>query len=247
VKAIIRRADEAIYRELARRRAASDVESRPDILSLLLQVRDEDGSPLTDREIRDELVVMLMAGHETTGTALSWTFERILSLPEVERRLREELDIVTGGGPLTAEHLLRLEYLDAVVKETLRSRPIMPAGGARLVRRPIEIGGRTIEPPAILINAMYLLHRRPELYADPDAFKPERFLGKRSIDPYEWTPFGGGMRRCLGLSFALFEMKAVVATVMSRVRLRIENPNAAVERRGFFLAPANGPRVVRVA
>jgi cytochrome P450 len=247
VKAIIGRADHAIYNELRRRRAASDVEARPDILSLLLQVRDEDGSPLTDREIRDELVVMLMAGHETTGTALAWTFERILSLPEVERRLREELDAVTGGGPLVAEHLLRLEYLDAVVKETLRSRPIMPAGGARLVRKPITIGGRTIEPPAILINAMYLLHRRPELYADPDAFKPERFLGKRSIDPYEWTPFGGGMRRCLGLSFALFEIKAVVAAVLSRVRLRIENPNAAVKRRGFFLAPAEGPRVVRVS
>ena len=247
VKAIIRRADEAIYHELARRRAASGVEARTDILSLLLQVRDEDGSPLTDREIRDELVVMLMAGHETTGTALAWAFERILSLPEVERRLREELDTVTGGRPLVAEHLLRLEYLDAVVKETLRSRPIMPAGGARLVRRPIEIGGRTIEPPAILVNAMYLLHRRPELYAEPDAFRPERFLGKRAIDPYEWTPFGGGMRRCLGLSFALFEMKTVVATVLSRVRLRIENPNAAVERRGFFLAPAKGPRVVRVS
>ena len=247
VKAIIRRADEAIYHELARRRAASGVEARSDILSLLVQVRDEDGSPLTDREIRDELVVMLMAGHETTGTALSWAFERILSLPEVEQRLREELDAVTGGRPLVAEHLLRLEYLDAVVKETLRSRPIMPAGGARLLRRPIEIGGRTIEPPAILVNAMYLLHRRPELYAEPDAFKPERFLGKRSIDPYEWTPFGGGMRRCLGLSFALFEMKTVVATVLSRVRLRIENPHAAVERRGFFLAPAKGPRVVRVS
>jgi cytochrome P450 family 110 len=247
VKAIIRRANEAIYRELARRRAAADVESRPDILSLLLQVRDEGGSPLTDREIRDELVVMLMAGHETTGTALAWTFERILSLPEVERRLREELDTVTGGRPLVADHLLRLEYLDAVVKETLRSRPIMPAGGARLVRRPIEIGGRTIEPPAVLINAMYLLHRRPELYPEPDVFRPERFVGKRSIDPYEWTPFGGGTRRCLGLSFALFEMKAVIATVLSRVTLRIENPNAAFERRGFFLTPAKGPRVVRVA
>jgi cytochrome P450 family 110 len=247
VMAIIRRADQAIYHEIARRRAAADVNDRPDILSLLLQTRTEDGSPLTDREIRDELVVMLMAGHETTGTALAWAFERILSLPEVEQRLREELDTVTGGRPLMAEHLLRLEYLDAVVKETLRSRPIMPAGGARLVRRPIEIGGRTIEPPAILVNAMYLLHRRPELYAEPDAFRPERFIGKRSIDPYEWTPFGGGMRRCLGLSFALFEMKTVVATVLSRVRLRIENPNAAVERRGFFLAPAKGPRVVRVS
>jgi cytochrome P450 len=190
---------------------------------------------------------MLMAGHETTGTALSWAFERILSLPDVEERLRDELDAIGRSNRLTAADLPRLEYLEAVVKESLRIRPIMPAGGARLVRQPFEIGGYVIPPGNILVNSMYLLHRRPDLYPDPDAFKPERFLAKKNIDPYEWTPFGGGIRRCLGYAFALFEMKTILATVFSGVRLRILNANAACVRRGFFLAPAHGPRVVRVA
>jgi cytochrome P450 len=240
---IIRRADEAIRREIGRRRTVQATDGQ-DILSLLLQVSYEDGSRLSDREVRDELVVMLMAGHETTGTALAWAFERILSLPDVESRLRSELDAVVGAEPLCAAHLLRLDYLDAVIKESLRIRPIMPAGGARLVRRPFEIGGFTIPPGIVLVNGMYLLHRRSDLYPDPDAFRPERFLGRRVIDPYEWTPFGGGVRRCLGMAFALFEMKAVIATVLLRARLRIQNPQARVVRRGFFLAPEHGPRVV---
>jgi cytochrome P450 len=186
---------------------------------------------------------MLMAGHETTGTALAWTFERILSLPDVEARLRAEVESVVGSEPLAAAHLPRLEYLDAVIKETLRIRPIMPAGGARLLRKPVEIGGYTVPAGATLINAMYLLHRRADLYPEPDAFKPERFLGKRVIDPYEWTPFGGGIRRCLGMAFAMFEMKVVVATVLTLARLRIDRPDARVARRGFFLAPEQGPRV----
>jgi len=244
---IIERADRAIRREVARRRSAPDAAKRQDILSLLLQVRDEDGTPLTDQEVRDELVVMLMAGHETTGTALAWTFERILSLPDVEERLRAELEAVVGNEPLAAAHIPRLEYLDAVIKESLRIRPIMPAGGARLVRRPTEIGGYVIPAGCTLINAMYLLHRRADLYPDPEAFRPERFLGKRVIDPYEWTPFGGGIRRCLGMAFAMFEMKVVVTTVLSRARLRIDRPHAAVARRGFFLAPEHGPRVMVAA
>jgi cytochrome P450 family 110 len=243
---IIGRAEKAIYREIRRRRAAADIAEREDILSLLLQARDDDGAALSDREVRDELVVMLMAGHETTGTALAWAFERILSLAPIEQRIREEFDEVVGSGEFAAWHLPKLEYLDAVVKESLRVRPIMPAGGGRLVCRPFEIGGYTIDPGAILVNAMYLLHHRSDLYPEPGIFRPERFLGRRAIDPYEWTPFGGGMRRCLGYSFALFEMKTVLATVLSRVRLRIENRDAAVVRRGFFLAPAQGPRVVRV-
>jgi cytochrome P450 len=240
---IVRRADAAIQREITRRRDAPDLAERDDILSLLLQTSYDDGTRLTDREVRDELIVMLMAGHETTGTALAWAFERILSLPEVEQRLRQELSAVVGEEPLTSDHLSRLAYLDAVVKESLRIRPIMPAGGARLVRRPFPLGGYLIPAGATLINCMYALHRRPDLYEDPEAFRPERFLGRRIIDPYQWTPFGGGIRRCLGLSFALFEMKAVIATVLSRARLRIDNPNARAERRGFFLAPAGGPSV----
>ncbi len=239
-----RRNDAALHREIQTRRLARDAEGREDILSLLLQVHYEDGSLLTDEQVRDELVVMLMAGHETTGTALSWAFERILSLPDVERRIRDELNALVGNGAMTAAHLSQMNYLDAVVKESLRIRPIMPVGGARLVKRAFEIGGHVIPPGAIVVNAMYLLHRRRELYPEPDDFKPERFLGKRVIDPYEWTPFGGGVRRCLGYAFALFEMKSILATILSQARLRIENPNAAMVRRGFFLAPAGGPRVV---
>ena len=238
------RNDAAIHREIQARRRSESAGDREDILSLLLQVRYEDGAPLTDQQVRDELVVMLMAGHETTGTALSWAFERILSLPEVERLIREELTAVVGTAAMTAAHLSQLEYLDAVIKESLRIRPIMPVGGGRLVKRALVIGGYEIPPGAIVVNAMYLLHHRPDLYPEPDEFRPERFLGKRVIDPYEWTPFGGGVRRCLGYAFALFEMKTILATILSAARLRIENPNAAVTRRGFFLAPKGGPSVV---
>jgi cytochrome P450 len=157
--------------------------------------------------------------------------------------VRSELDAVVGRDALAATDLPRLEYLDAVIKETLRIRPIMPAGGARRVQRPLEIGGYVVPAGVNLINSLYLLHRRPDLYPDPDAFKPERFIGKRVIDPYEWTPFGGGIRRCLGMAFALFEMKVVVATVLTLARVRIDRPHARVARRGFFLAPEHGPRV----
>lgn len=240
---IIERADRAILREIARRRTTAGTAERHDILSLLLQVRYDDGAPLTDRQIRDELTVMLMAGHETTGTALAWAFERILSLREVEERLRAELTTVVGEEPLTAAHLARLEYLDAVIKESMRIRPIMPAGGARTLLKPLAIGEYFVPAGWTLINGMYLLHRRPDLYPDPETFMPERFLGKHVVDPYAWTPFGGGVRRCLGMAFALFEMKVVIATVLQRVRLRIERPDAPVARRGFFLAPARGLRV----
>jgi len=244
---IIRRADEALLRAIARRRTAPDVAERQDILSLLLQTSYDDGERLTDRQVRDELVVMLMAGHETTGTALAWAFERILSLPEVEGRIRQELDAVVGPESLSAAHLPRLEYLDAVIKESMRTRPIMPIAAGRLVQRPFEIGGYVIPPGTTLAASGYLLHRRADLYPEPDAFKPERFLGKRVIDPYEWVPFGGGVRRCVGMAFALFEMKTILATVLSQARLRIENPRARVARRGFFLAPEHGPRVTLIS
>jgi cytochrome P450 len=244
VLAIVQRADAAIFRHITRRRAVPGSADRQDILSLLLKVRQEDGEFLTDAEVRDELVTMLMAGHETSGTAMAWAFERILSLPQVEERLRTELHAVVDDGRLTAAHLPKLEYLDAVIKESLRIRPIMPAGGARRVDRPVEIGGYAVPSGTTLINCMYLLHRRGDIYPHPEAFQPERFLAKRVVDPYEWTPFGGGVRRCLGMAFALFEMKVVIATVLLRARLRIEHPNAPVARRGFFLAPRGGPRVM---
>lgn len=238
-----RAADSAIYGEIARRRARPPEEAQGDLFSLLLQVRHEDGRPLTDLELRDELVTLLLAGHETTASALAWTFERILSLPDVYAKLKEELDSALEGGAFQPEQVSRLDYLDAVIKETHRSRPIMPFGGSRRVKAPFEIGGYRVPAGTTLTNCMYLLHRRSDIYPEPEHFRPERFLGKKA-DPYAWTPFGGGMRRCLGMAFAHAEMKAVVATVFSRARLRIESPHAKHVRRGFFLVPEGGPKVV---
>ena len=186
---------------------------------------------------------LLLAGHETTATALAWTFERILSLPDVCAKVVEELDTVFRGGLPSPDRVPKLEYLDAVIKETQRFRPIMPIGGSRRVKAPFAVGGYMIPPGATLTNCMYLLHRRSDIYPEPEQFRPERFLGK-NVDPNEWTPFGGGVRRCLGMAFAHLEMKAVLAAVLSRARLGILNPHAKIKRRGFFLIPDGGPRVV---
>jgi cytochrome P450 family 110 len=244
IKRLIRETDNAIFGEIARRREAlSDGDSGENILSLLLTVRDEEGQPLTDRDLRDELITILLAGHETTATSLAWTFERILSLPDVNRALDTELAKVLDDQPIEHTQLSKLEYLNAVINESLRTRPIMPNGGSRVVMAPFDIGGYTVPAGAIISNCLYLLHRRPDLYPEPDKFLPQRFIGI-TPDPYEWTPFGGGLRRCLGMAFALFEMKIIVATVLSNTRLRIEHPNAKVKRRGFFLTPDDGVQVV---
>ncbi len=235
--------DIAIHEAIKQRRAAPLGEGKQDLFALLLEAKREDGEGLSDRELRDELLTMLLAGHETTATALAWTFERILSLPEVYAKVMEELDIVFSPGARSPDRVPKLEYLDAVIKETHRFRPIMPIGGSRRVKAPFAVGGYMIPPGATLSNCMYLLHRRPDIYPEPEQFRPERFLGK-NVDPNEWTPFGGGVRRCLGMAFAHLEMKAVLATVLSRARLRTLNPHAKIKRRGFFLIPDKGPRVV---
>jgi cytochrome P450 len=235
-----RESDKVVYSEIAKRRA--NPTENHDILSLMIHTKDDDGKPLSDRAVRDEVITMLMAGHETTGTALSWAVERILSMPEVHAKIESELQSVTGGGPLMPQHMPKLEYLQAAIEETHRLRPVMPIGGARKLTAPLDIAGYHLPVGTTVVNGMYLLHRRPDVYPEPDEFMPERFVGKR-IDPYQWTPFGGGVRRCIGMHFALFEMKMVLATLFLQTRLRIENPNAPVRRRGFFLVPEGGPRV----
>jgi cytochrome P450 len=239
---LVRETDAALHDEIRRRRAAPEDPSRRDILALLLAARDDAGRPLTDEELRDELVTMLLAGHETTGTAMAWAFERLLSHPEAYARVEAEIDAATGGGPIEREHVPRLVYLDAVLQETLRIRPIMPIGGTRKLTAPFEVGGFVVPAGATVTNCMYLALRRAEAFPDPEKFLPERFLGK-APDLYEWTPFGGGVRRCLGMAFAMWEMKVVIATVLSRVRLRIDATNVRAMRRGFFLAPEGGPPV----
>jgi len=235
-----RKTDVALFAEIARRRAEGDV-GRDDILSLLLHARGEDDQPLTDRELRDELVTLLFAGHETTALALTWAFERILAAPEVRARIEAELAEVLGGRPLEADDVSRLVYLDAVVKEALRVRPIGPIAGHRRLVAPLDIAGYRLPAGTIVGNCCYLSHRRADVFAEPDRFNPDRFL-RTKPDVHQWTPFGGGERRCPGANFANHEMKVVLATVLARTKLSLVGGagSGGVERIGFFIGPRGG-------
>lgn len=231
--AIRARAEALLRAEIRSRRADPGGADGDDVFSMLLGARDAEGEPLTESELVDELMTLLVAGHETTATALSWTLERLIRTPAVlERLLAEQRD---GDG----------EYLDAVIKESLRLRPVVPAV-ARELQAPMEIGGWELPAGVAIVPSIYLLHRRPDLYPDPEAFRPERFLGDDAPGTYSWIPFGGGVRRCLGASFAQFEMRIVLGTVLERVRLEVEagaRPES-VTRRAITFAPRHGARVV---
>jgi cytochrome P450 len=242
VRRVIQDSDRLLLDEIHKRRQAGDAAERRDVLSMLLVARSDEGEGLSDAEVRDELATMVLAGHETTGTALSWALECILRRPDVVRRIRGEIAEAAGGDgiPRSREQLAKLEYLDATIKEVLRLRPIMAFGGTRIVQVPWRLREWEIPPGTAVANALSMVHRRPDLYPDPQEFRPERFLGKRP-DPYEWTPFGGGVRRCLGMAFALFEMKIVLARLLGTAELELAEagPTQAVTR-GFFIAPARG-------
>lgn len=221
--------DEILYAEIARRRSDPGLEQRDDVFSALLLARDENGEGLTDREVRDELVTLLLAGHETTATGLAWTFDLLLHSPAVLERATREDD----------------GYLDAVVKEALRIRPVIPAVGRVVHGEPFHLNGYAI-PPGVEINpSIRMIHRRADLYPDPAAFRPERFLGPDAPDTYTWVPFGGGTRRCLGASFALMEMRIVLRRTLERATLRpAARELEKVQFRGITLAPRDGVRVV---
>jgi cytochrome P450 len=224
-----RQVDELLYAEIARRRAEPGLEARTDVFSALLVAEDEQGQRLTDREVRDELITLLLAGHETTAVGLAWTFDLLLHSPGVHKRASEGDD----------------EYLDAVVKESLRIRPVIPGVGRVVRDRPFALGGYEI-PVGMEVNpSIRVIHRRADLYPDPDAFRPERFLGPAAPDTYTWIPFGGGTRRCLGASFALTEMRIVLRRVLERCALR--PADAALDEptfRGITVAPKNGAQAV---
>jgi cytochrome P450 len=233
-----RRALEPVDRELLdlirARRSDPALDEREDILSLLLQARHEDGSPMGDQELRDELMTLLVAGHETTATALSWALERLVRHPDKLERLREEA--LAGQD----------EYADAVAKETLRLRPVIPIVARRLTE-PVELGGYELPAGVAVAPCIYLVHRRPDVYPDPTAFRPERFL-EQPAGTYTWIPFGGGVRRCIGGSFAVFEMKAVLAAIASRVWLSpADATSERVVRRAITLTPNRGAEVIGVA
>ena len=233
------RVDRLLYAEIAARRRA-DVTGRADILSLLVQATYEDGAPLEDAALRDELMTMLLAGHETTATALAWAVSHILSHEQVGRRLAEEL---RNAGPSDPQRALKLEYLDAVCRETLRLTPIIPLVGRRLTR-PMTIGGVDLPAGVVASPCIYLAHHRAERWPEPARFRPERFLESKPT-PYEFLPFGGGVRRCLGMAFALVEMKIVLAEVLARVELRAApGYQVRVVRRSVTLAPSEGMPVL---
>jgi len=213
------------------------------VLDDLLAAKHEDGSPLADQEVRDALITILIAGHDTTALALAWALVDIVPCPEVLDRLADELRQVTNGEPPDAEHLPALEYLDAAIRESLRLRPVA-AFVVRKTARPFVAGGRAYPAGVVLCPCSYLVHRRDDLYPEPDRFRPERFL-ERKFGPHEWFPFGGGNRVCLGMPFALYEMKVLLATFFSQVRLaRPAGARSRARRYGIVLGPNDGARVI---
>jgi cytochrome P450 len=225
-----REVDEVLFEEIARRRAEDDLASRDDVFSALLLAEDEDGQRLSAEEVRDELITLLLAGHETTATGLAWTFDLLLHSPAI-------LERATAGND---------EYIDAVVKESLRLRPVIPGVGRVVCQEPFQLNGYEI-PPGYEINpSIRVVHRRGDLYPQPASFHPERFLGPDAPDTYTWIPFGGGTRRCLGASFALMEMRIVLRRVLERAALRAADPEPEEPVfRGITIAPRNGVRVIQ--
>ncbi|WP_434686825.1 cytochrome P450 [Pseudanabaena minima] len=229
--------DKLIYLEIAERRAHPDP-SRTDILAMLLSASDEEGKGMTDLELHDELLALLLAGHETTATAMSWALYWIHHLPDIKEKLWQELKSVTD--PTDWMSIFRLPYLTAVCNETLRIHPVAMLTFPRVVQEPMELLGYKLESNTIVLGCIYLLHHREELYPNAELFKPERFLD-RQFSPYEFMPFGGGVRRCVGEALAQFEMKIVLATILANYDLELaEHKPVKPQRRGVTLAPAGG-------
>ncbi len=223
--------DELLHAEIAERRADPELEQRDDILSMLVGARFEDGSGMSDSELRDQLITLLLAGHETTATGLAWTFDLLLRNPGPLARLRAELD--EGGD----------EYLRAVISEALRLRPVVPLAGRRLGAE-LAVGDHVLPPGTDVTPAFWLTHTRPDLYPRPLEFRPERFIDSPP-ETYAWVPFGGGVRRCLGATFAEFEMRVVLRHVLQRCELRGERrAPERIARRNITFSPRRGTPVI---
>lgn len=239
----LRDLDTAIFALLDERRRQPVNERGDNVVADLLAASYDDGQPLSNQEIRDAILTLLLAGHETTAMALSWALERVATHPRVLRRIGDELRKVSGGQLPRVEHLNSLNYLDATIRESLRSRTIL-AFVVRLTKQAFRAGGREYPPGILLCPCNHLVHRREDLYPEPDQFSPERFL-ERKFSPNEWFPFGGGNRVCLGMAFALYEMKVVLATLFSQVSLsRPPGGPSLPTRRGLVLEPHDGALVL---
>jgi len=230
-----------IYDLMHKRRESK--EKKDDILSLLLDARDEDGQPMPDEELLDQLVTLLVAGHETTATALSWALRWLLDSPSLVSRLHADLENEGALTNLEPDRIARAPLLDAVIRETLRLQPVVPMVG-RVLQKPACIGGYDLDAGTPVIASIYLVQRRSDLYPDPNRFDPDRFL-RRKFGPNEWLPFGGGIRRCVGMAFALYEMKMVLATILARTVLRLPRFGKVREvRRSITISTSGGMPVV---
>jgi cytochrome P450 family 135 len=230
----LRSVDELLYAEIAEHRSRGGLEDRDDILSMLMQAEFEDGGTMSDEELRDQLMTLLLAGHETTATALAWTFDLLLRHRESVQRLRDSLEAGED------------DYLRATITESLRLRPVLPLAGRRLAKELVS-DGLALPAGTDVTPAIWLTHTRAELYPEPFAFKPERFL-EDGPDTYGWIPFGGGIRRCIGASFAEFEMRIVLREVLTRCDLRKANPMPEkTGRRNITLSPKDGTPVLLTA
>ena len=233
--------DEAIYQEIATRRT-EDNSQHQDILSLMMSAKDEEGEGMKDSELRDELMTLMLAGHETTATAIAWSLYWVHRYPEIKAKLRAEIDSL-GTDPDPME-LAQLPYLDAVCRETLRIYPVAMLTFPRTVLEPTELMGYQLEVGQVLMGCIYLLHQREDVYPEPRKFQPERFLEKE-FSPYEFFPFGGGKRRCIGEALAKLELKLVLATILARYELSLQSDRPeSPARRGVTLAPKTGVQMV---
>jgi cytochrome P450 len=223
--------DELLYAEIAERRAAGGLEERDDILSALMLAHFEDGGAMSDTELRDQLMTLLLAGHETTATALAWTFDLLLRHPVELQRLRDSIEAGED------------DYMRATISESLRLRPVVPLAGRRLSKE-LVADGLTLPAGTDVTPAIWLAHTRADVYPQPFAFRPERFI-EDPPETYAWVPFGGGVRRCLGAAFAEFEMRIVLREVLSRCELRKASPEPEkIGRRNITLSPKHGTPVV---
>jgi cytochrome P450 len=221
--------DAVVLEEVAERRRLGSLE-RTDVLSLFLIARDEDGAPMGNDEICDAMRTLLIAGHDTTASTLSWTLERVSRHPEVVERLEQAVrDSDTN-------------YIDAVIKEVMRLRPVVPIT-ARLAAEPFDLNGLTIPAGTMVTPFISLVHRRPEIYPDPMKFRPERFVGTRP-GTYSWIPFGGGQRRCLGAAFSLLEARIVLTTIIEHARIETTDKSAErISRKNITIVPGSGGTV----
>jgi len=235
-----RRASDILRSEIRRGREKGS-SGRLDVLAMMLDARDDKGRPLSEDEVHDELVTLLVAGHETTATALAWTLRWLLPDRELIGRLNDE--IASAG--LDPMRVAKLPLLDATIKEALRLQPVIPMVG-RVLQEPMRIGGLDLPTGALVAASIYLVHRRPSLYPEPERFRPERFLDFKPA-AWEWLPFGGGIRKCVGAAFAMYEMKMVLAAMLPRVEMRLAVDRVRNVRRAITITPEGGLPVVLTA